>query len=136
MALYYAQIVSFFVLAQLLLLLYVAWSDVARRIIPNLLCTTLALSSLVIQGLSGSVLQIGLAAIIAIILFVALLVLHTYRVIGGGDVKLCIAVALGLPLWGVVSLLAVIGLAGGVLAMTHLVMRRLARPKPWVASRK
>jgi prepilin peptidase CpaA len=50
--------------------------------------------------------------------------------IGGGDVKLLVALAIGLPLAGVVQLLTVTALAGGVLALTHLMMRRLPFPSP------
>jgi len=48
---------------------------------------------------------------------------------GGGDVKLLVALAVGLPLTGVIQLLTITALAGGVLALVHLMMRHLPYPK-------
>jgi prepilin peptidase CpaA len=49
--------------------------------------------------------------------------------IGGGDVKLLVALAIGVPLTGVVQLLTMTALAGCVLALVHLIMRILPYPK-------
>jgi prepilin peptidase CpaA len=48
---------------------------------------------------------------------------------GGGDVKLLVALAIGLPLPGLIQLLAITTLAGGVLALVHLIMRHLPHPR-------
>jgi prepilin peptidase CpaA len=128
--LYYAQqIMLVVVVFQLCVLLLAGWSDVASRIVPNRYCVALALSGLVGQGLSGSASHVGLAIVIAAILFVPLLMLHGYHIVGGGDVKLLTAIAIGLPPLGVVSLLYATALIGGVLAVAHLAMRRLPRPE-------
>ena len=48
---------------------------------------------------------------------------------GGGDVKLLTVLAVGLPLMGIIQLLAITAFAGGVLAMVHLMMRNLPHPR-------
>ena len=67
--------------------------------------------------------------IVAAILLSLLLVVYTRRWMGGGDVKLLLALAIGLPLTGVVQLLTVTALAGGVVALVHLMMRQLPHPR-------
>ena len=62
-------------------------------------------------------------------LFIPLLLLHSRHILGGGDVKLLTALAIGLSPFGVVKLFAVTALAGGVVALSHLAMRRLPRPR-------
>lgn len=67
--------------------------------------------------------------LVALTLFVVLLLLHSRQVLGGGDVKLLVALAIGLPPYGVLYLLVATALAGGVLCMVHLTMRHLPRPR-------
>ncbi|MBP1298564.1 prepilin peptidase CpaA [Bradyrhizobium elkanii] len=73
--------------------------------------------------------QIGQSLIVAAILFLVLFVIYQRGAIGGGDVKLLVALAIGLPLAGVIELLTATALAGGVLAAVHLMMRRLPQPR-------
>lgn len=112
---------------EILLLLYVATIDVATRLIRNEICLALALLGIVSQ--SPSPMQVAQSLIAAAILFLLLLVIYTRGSIGGGDVKLLVALAAGLPLTSVVQLLTVTALAGGVLALAHLVMRSLPYPR-------
>jgi Flp pilus assembly protein protease CpaA len=65
----------------------------------------------------------------ATILFLLLIVIYQRGWIGGGDVKLLVALAIGLPLMGVIQLLTITSLAGGILALVHLMMRLLPYPK-------
>jgi prepilin peptidase CpaA len=109
------------------LLLYVAMIDVATRSIRNEICLALALLGIASQ--IASPMQIAESLIVAAILFLLLLVIYTQGWMGGGDVKLLVALAMGLPLAGVVQLLTVTAFAGGVLALVHLVMRNLPLPK-------
>ena len=67
--------------------------------------------------------------IVATILLLLLLVIYQRGWIGGGDVKLLVALAIGLPLMGVIELLTITALAGGVLALVHLMMRLLPYPR-------
>ena len=113
---------------QILLLLHVATIDIATRLIRNETCLVLAL--LGIAGQLASPIQVGQSLITATILLLPMFVLHQWGKIGGGDVKLLVALAVGLPLTGVISLLSATALAGGVLALLHLMMRLLPYPRP------
>jgi prepilin peptidase CpaA len=73
--------------------------------------------------------QVTEALIAATILLLLLIVIYQRGWIGGGDVKLLVALAIGLPLMGVIQLLTITALAGGVLALVHLMMRLLPYPK-------
>ncbi|UPK07898.1 A24 family peptidase [Bradyrhizobium sp. 170] len=112
---------------EILLLLYVATIDVATRLIRNEICLALAL--LGIAGQLANPMQVAQSLIAATILLLLLLVIYQRRLIGGGDVKLLVALAIGLPLTGVVLLLTITALAGGVLALVHLMMRLLPYPR-------
>lgn len=112
---------------EILLLLYVATIDVATRLIRNDVCLVLAL--LGIAGQLDSPMQLVESLIAAAILFLLLFMIYQRGWIGGGDVKLLVALAIGLPLAGVIQLLTVTALAGGVLAMVHLMMRLLPYPR-------
>jgi prepilin peptidase CpaA len=109
------------------LLLYVATIDIATRLIRNEIC--LALAVLGIAGQLATPMQIAQSLVAAAILLLLLLVIFQRGWIGGGDVKLLVALAIGLPLAGVIELLTVTALAGGVLALVHLMMRLLPSPK-------
>ena len=112
---------------EILLLLYVATIDIATRLIRNEICLALALLGIVSQ--LASPMQVAQSLIAATILLLLLLVIYQWGRIGGGDVKLLVALAIGLPLTGVIQLLTVTALAGGVLALAHLMMRQLPYPR-------
>ena len=99
---------------EILLLLYVAATDVTTRLIRNEVCLALALLGILSQ--IASPMQVVQSVIAAAILLLLLLLVFTRGWMGGGDVKLLVALAVGLPLTGVVQLLTVTALAGGVLA--------------------
>ncbi len=112
---------------EILLLLYVATTDIATRLIQNEICLALAFLGIATQ--LASPMQVVQSLIAATILLLLLLVIYTRGFIGGGDVKLLVALAIGLPLMGVIQLLTVTALAGGVLALVHLMMRVLPYPR-------
>ena len=113
---------------EIALLLYVAMTDVATRLIQNETCLALALLGIASQFAGPT--HIAESLVAATILFLLLLVVYQRGAIGGGDVKLLVALAIGLPFAGVMQLLTVTALAGGVLAIWHLLMRRLPPPRP------
>lgn len=119
-----APITSFL---EILLLLHVATIDIATRLIRNEICLALAL--LGIAGQFASPMQVAESLIAATILLLLLLVIYQPGWIGGGDVKLLVALAVGLPLTGVIQLLTITAMAGGVLALVHLIMRLLPYPR-------
>ena len=112
---------------EIVLLLYVATIDIATRLIRNDICLALAL--LGIAGQLASPMQLAQSLIVAAILLLLLFVVYQWGKIGGGDVKLLVALAVGLPLTGLIQLLSITALAGGLLALVHLVMRHLPYPK-------
>jgi prepilin peptidase CpaA len=112
---------------QILLLLYVAVIDIATRSIHNEICLILAM--LGIAGQFAGPTHVAESLVVATILFLLLLVVYQRGWMGGGDVKLMVALAIGLPLTGVIQLLTVTALAGVVLALMHLMMRLLPYPK-------
>lgn len=112
---------------EILLLLYIATLDVATRLIRNEMCLALALLGIASQ--SPNAMQVAESLISAAILFLLLFVLYTRGGIGGGDVKLLTALAIGFPLAGVIQVLTITALAGGVLALVHLMMRHLPYPR-------
>ena len=113
---------------EIVLLLYVAVIDIATRLIHNEICLSLALLGVVRQVAGPTHLIESL--IVATILFLLLIVIYERGWIGGGDVKLLVALAIGLPLAGVLELLTITTLSGAVLAVAHLMLRRLPIPKP------
>src|SRR5947209_11377436 len=88
---------------EILLLLYVATIDIATRLIRNEICLALALLGIASQ--LASPLQLAQSLIAATVLLLLLLVIYQRGWIGGGDVKLLVALAIGLPLAGVIDLL-------------------------------
>jgi prepilin peptidase CpaA len=112
---------------EILLLVYVAMIDIATRLIRNEICLALALLGIANQF--ANPVQVAQSLIAATILLLLLLVIYQWGRIGGGDVKLLVALAIGLPLTGVIQLLTITALAGGVLALVHLMMRLLPYPR-------
>jgi prepilin peptidase CpaA len=112
---------------EILLLLYVAMLDIATRSIRNEFCLLLALLGIAAQLASPT--QVAESLVVAAILLLLLLVIYQRKWIGGGDVKLLVALAIGLPLMGVIQMLTITALAGGVLALVHLMMRVLPYPR-------
>jgi prepilin peptidase CpaA len=112
---------------EMLLLLYVAMMDIATRLIRNEICLVLALLGTAVQFVSPMHVTESLVA--ATILLLLLIVIYQRGWVGGGDVKLLAALAIGLPLMGVIQLLTITALTGGVLALVHLMMRLLPYPK-------
>jgi prepilin peptidase CpaA len=112
---------------EIVLLLYVAMIDIATRLIRNEICLVLALLGIASQF--ASPMQVTESLIVATILLLLLIVIYQRGWIGGGDVKLLVALAIGLPLIGVIELLTITALAGGVLALMHVMMRLLPNPR-------
>src|SRR5215469_18402434 len=98
---------------EILLLLYVAVIDIATRLIRNEVCLALALLGIVSQF--ANPMHVTESLIAATILLLLLIVVYQRGWVGGGDVKLLVALAIGLPLVGVIQLLSITALVGGVL---------------------
>jgi prepilin peptidase CpaA len=111
--------------ASLALLTAAALSDLARRIIPDRVAAALAVLGAAAAALHGAH-ALLLSAAAAAALCAALALLHGRGMLGGGDVKLASAVALGLPVSAFGGFLAATACAGGVIALVHLALRPIA----------
>lgn len=106
------------------LLVVVAWRDIATRTIPDtvsLLAALIGLAARLAVGPQAALLSILTAAL----LFALLLFLFARGALGGGDVKLMSALALGMAPAMVWDFLVVTAIAGGVLALAYLALSRL-----------
>lgn len=111
------------------LLMYAALADIAARIIPDGIVIWVAVLGLATRVTAG--LPSVAASIVAALLSLALLVvLHSRGVMGGGDVKLAAAIVLGLPIGSIYRFVIITALAGGILALLHLVLRAVIRTAP------
>jgi prepilin peptidase CpaA len=117
-----------YLLAAALLLGFAAWRDLATRTVPDLLALALALAGLATRATEGWT-AIALSAAVALLLFAVLLIPAIAGVLGGGDVKLAAAVALGLPPAATWDFVTATVLVGGLLGLAYLAGPRLA-PRP------
>jgi prepilin peptidase CpaA len=118
-----------FALAMLALLMASAWTDLATRTIPN----TIALLLLVLGGF-GRLLDgpaaLAVSAATAGALFLLLLLAYARGLLGGGDVKLIAAVAMGLSPQDSYRFVVATAIAGGVLALAYILLSHHLRGPP------
>lgn len=118
---------SVVIAVQIAILIYIAVIDIAVRLIPNKICLLIAGLG-VISQLVSNIHQLPLSFAAAGILFLLLLLVYQRGWMGGGDIKLLVALAIGLPVIQLIPLFMMISLAGGVLAALHLMLRHLPNP--------
>jgi len=116
------------------LVLLAAAHDLATRRIPNALCALLALLSLAARATEGLA-ALGATLAAASALFALLVVLFSRGLLGGGDVKLATAGALGLPPVAIWDFVVATTLAGGLLSLLYLAAPHLPLPRPSPAGR-
>lgn len=109
-----------------LLLVAASLSDIAVRIIPDGICIALVVIGLVLRIVHG---HAAIALLAAAIVFLCAMVCYLRGWMGGGDVKLLSASVLLLPASAITTYIALVGLAGGILALVYIALRRLV-PKP------
>jgi prepilin peptidase CpaA len=110
-------------------LLVAAFVDLRERRIPNRLNILIAAMAIPFWWATGRSLWPGvpLQIMVAGCVFAFFAVPFAFGMMGGGDVKMLAALALWLPLMGVVQLLVVMSLAGGLLTLIMLARHRMAR---------
>jgi prepilin peptidase CpaA len=118
-------------LAASALLLFAAWCDLATRTIPDSVSIALAALGLMTRAAEGPSAAVG-SLLLAAVLFAAFLPVHARGAIGGGDVKLITALAIGLSPPATLDFLLATVMAGGVLALLYLSLRLLPQPSPLV----
>jgi prepilin peptidase CpaA len=114
-------------LAASALLLLAAWCDVATRTIPDGVSVALAALGLLMRVAEGPIAAM-VSLLLAAVLFAAFLPLHARGAIGGGDVKLMTALAVGLSPPATLDFLLTTVMAGGVLGLVYLALRLLPQP--------
>jgi prepilin peptidase CpaA len=112
---------------QACLLLCAAMTDIAARIIPNKICVLLAVLAIARLPFSDPF-QLTMSVATTTLLFAILFILYSRAYLGGGDVKLLSALAIGLSFTALLQLLTAMSLAGWAIALLHLALRRLPRP--------
>lgn len=117
-------------LAIMALLAAAAWRDVATRTVPDAIAIAIVAIGLVTRAQSGwRAMAMSLTA--AVLIFLLLLIAHARGMLGGGDVKLIAAMACGLPLAWLYHFILFTALAGGALAILHLLLRRRIAVRPF-----
>jgi prepilin peptidase CpaA len=111
------------------LLLAAAWRDLATRTIPDSISIALAFLGLGLRATEGTT-ALAVSAATAALLFLGLVLLHARGALGGGDVKLASAIAIGLPPLATFDFLLATALSGGVLGLLYLALRHLPVPVP------
>jgi prepilin peptidase CpaA len=90
--------------------------------IPDWVSVGLVVAGLAVRlfaGLPSAAVSVGLA----LLLFTLLALAHARGILGGGDVKLAAATAIGLPADSILRFVVVTALAGGVVALLYLALR-------------
>lgn len=114
-------------LAALTLLLgYAAWRDVATRTIPDSISITLIALGACVRLMSGWE-ALGWSLLVAVSVFFVLLPLCGRGVLGGADLKLLAALAVGFSPETSLHLLLSVTVVGGFLAAAYLLLGRIFR---------
>jgi prepilin peptidase CpaA len=108
--------------AAVVLLMVAALHDVALRIIPNTVPVLVGSLGLLLRAADG---QFLVPILLAAAVFVLGAICWRRGLLGGGDVKLLAACALLLPPGSAAAFLLSTALAGGLLAIIYVALRRL-----------
>ena len=126
--------VLLFCLAFPLLLLYAAWHDVSTMTIPNWVSISLAAAFVPAAIAAGiTVEQIGWNLAFSAVVLLICAGLFYLNVFGGGDAKVIAAASLWTGLAGAASFVMGMAIAGGLLALVLILLRRMkvSSERPW-----
>jgi prepilin peptidase CpaA len=120
-----------FSFAMLVLLAVAAWHDVATRTIPDSVSLILIGIGMLVRVPAGPA-GLSLSVATALVLFLLLLIAYSRGLLGGGDVKVMSALAVGLAPLDVYRFVIATALAGGFLGISYLLLSRrfVARKSP------
>jgi prepilin peptidase CpaA len=108
------------------LLVYAAYSDMTRLIIPNWVSIALvAIYPVVALLLGATPLDAGMHLLFGLGVLAIGFVLFQFNIVGGGDAKLIAAVSVWTSMTAVIPFIMWTTLAGGVLALTLLAARQV-----------
>lgn len=105
------------------LLGYAAWRDLTTRTIPDAVPLALAVLGIAVRVPAGWD-AVATSALVWAALFLALVALHARGLLGGGDVKLLAALALGLAPLDTLNVVVATALVGGVLGLLYILLSR------------
>jgi prepilin peptidase CpaA len=105
------------------LLMIAAWRDVATRTIPDMIGLLLVAAGAIVRILDGPE-AFAFSVGTALLLFVLLLVAYSRGFIGGGDVKIMTALAVGLSPLDCYRFVIATAIAGGFLSICYLLLSR------------
>lgn len=111
-----------------LVLAAAAAEDAFRYRISNLTCAAVILLAVVATALQGFSLSLWQNVLICFAILAIGMPAFAAGWVGGGDVKLLAAVGLWLDLRAASGLVAAVFIAGGVLALIYIALRRVTRP--------
>jgi prepilin peptidase CpaA len=111
------------------LLGFAAWRDLATRTIPDGVSLALAAIGLAVRSFQGLE-AVAASLLTAFLLGAALFALHSRGLLGGGDVKLATALAVGLAPFDTWNLVVATALAGGLLGLLYLALPHILPAKP------
>lgn len=103
-------------------LVVAGWSDVLTRRVPDWTAGLLAVLGIIVRLMEGPR-SLGMSVAATVVLFAILLIIYARNAIGGGDVKLATAIALGLTPLATVQFVIVTAIVGGVIGVFYLVLR-------------
>jgi prepilin peptidase CpaA len=114
----------------LALLMASAWCDLATRTIPDTITVLLLVLGGFARLLDGAA-AFGVSAATAGTLFLLLLLAYARGLLGGGDVKIAGAIAVGLSPLDSYRFVVATALAGGLLAVAYILLSQVLRgPHP------
>ena len=114
--------------AMLALLVASAWCDIATRTIPDLIGLLLLALGGFARVLEGPA-ALALSAATALTLFLLLLAAYSRGLLGGGDIKVITAMAVGLSPLDSYRFVVATAIAGGVLAILYLMLSQRLRAR-------
>jgi prepilin peptidase CpaA len=107
----------------------VAWRDIATRTIPNILSAGILVLGCIARAVDGPA-ALAVSVATALFVFGPLVFAHARGFIGGGDVKVITAMAIGLPPLDTFRFVTYTAIAGGLLATAYLLLSRYPRMLP------
>jgi prepilin peptidase CpaA len=122
------SLVMVIALAMLALLMASAWCDIATRTIPDSFGLLLLALGGFARALEGPA-ALALSAATALTLFLLLLAAYSRGLLGGGDVKIITAMAIGLSPLDSYRFVVATAIAGGVLGVLYLMLSQRLRTR-------
>jgi prepilin peptidase CpaA len=112
-----------FSITVLALLMTAAWRDVATRTIPDAISLLLVVAGALARIREGPS-AFAVSAATALLLFALLSIAYSRGLLGGGDVKLMTALAVGLPPLNSYRFVVATAIAGSLLGIVYLLLSR------------